>query len=60
MNGYVCIYSGKRIEVLAATLYAARLQAIALLKVPKSKQGLLSVTLAETASGPVVHNGSSL
>lgn len=47
MNGYICFYSGKRVEIMADTLYAAKLKAIAALKVPKSKQHMVSVTLAE-------------
>lgn len=60
MNGYVVFYNGKHIDVYADTLYAAKLKAIAELKVPKSKQGLLSVILAEKDGVPVTHDGASL
>lgn len=47
MNGYIAFYNGKRVELYAASIYAAKLEAIKQLKVPKPKQGLLSVELAE-------------
>lgn len=52
--GYVALYGGKRLEVYADSLYDAKLQSIAALKVPKSKQGLLAVVLAEKNGSPVV------
>ena len=55
MNGYVCFYSDKQIEIRAESLYAAKLKAIKQLKVPKSKQGLLAVVLAEKDGKQVVH-----
>jgi len=54
MNGYVCFYNGKRIEIYADSLYAAKLKAIAEFKAPKSKQNLISVNLAELANGDEV------
>lgn len=42
-GGFVAIYNGKKINIQADSLYAAKLKAIEELKVPKSKQGLLSV-----------------
>jgi hypothetical protein len=42
-GGFVAIYNGKKINIEADSLYAAKLKAIEELKVPKSKQGLLSV-----------------
>lgn len=50
-HGYIAFYGGKRIEIHADSLYAAKLKAIEMLKVPKSKQGLLAVELAETDEG---------
>lgn len=52
--GYVAIYGGKRIEVYASSLYAAKKKAISDLRVPKSKIGLLSVILAEYPDGTQV------
>ena len=42
-GGFVAIYNGKKINIQADSLYAAKLKAIEELKVPKSKEGLLSV-----------------
>jgi hypothetical protein len=42
-GGFVAIYNGKKINIEANSLYAAKLKAIQELKVPKSKEGLLSV-----------------
>jgi hypothetical protein len=55
MNGYIAIYQGKRTEIYAESLYAAKVEAIRALKVPKSKTGLLSVMLAEKDGAPVIH-----
>lgn len=55
MNGYIGFYNGKRAEVYAASLWAAKEQVIALFKVPKSKQGLVAVVLAEKDGEPVQH-----
>ena len=42
-GGYIAIYAGKKISVDADSLYAAKKKAIEELKIPKSKQGLLSI-----------------
>ena len=42
-GGFVAMYNGKRAEIDADTLFEAKKKAIQELKVPKSKQGLLSV-----------------
>jgi len=55
MNGYIAIYNSKRVEIMADSLYGAKVQAISELRVPKSKQGLLSVTLAEKNGEQVTH-----
>ena len=54
MNGYVCFYNGKRVEIQAASLYAAKLLAVTQLKVPKSKAHMVSVELAELGGKSVV------
>jgi hypothetical protein len=55
-NGYVAFFNGKRLEIRASSLYAAKLEAIKQFKAPKSKEHLVSVTLAELSNGqPVVH-----
>lgn len=63
LYGYVCFYnptnssSGtKRVEVYAATLFAAQKEAARLLKVPPKKQYLISVNLCERPDGSeVIH-----
>lgn len=55
MNGYVCFYNSKRIEIEADSQYAAKLKAIAEFKAPKSKQPMISVVLAEKQGEQVTH-----
>lgn len=55
MNGYVCFYNQKRIEVHSASTFAAQQEAARLLKVPAKKQYMISVTLAEKDGQPVTH-----
>ena len=55
MNGYVAFYKLKQIELYAESLYAAKLKAVEEMRVPKSKQHLVSVMLAETDNKPVTH-----
>lgn len=55
MCGYVCLFMGKRFECQATSLWDAKQKAIAHFKPSKAKMGLLSVTLAETEAGSVVH-----
>lgn len=54
MFGFVCFYNSKRIEIFAASLYAAKLQAIAQFKAPKSKSHMVSVVLAKRPDGTEV------
>lgn len=56
MNGYVCFYNGKRIEVYADSLFAAKEKAVFIFKAPKSKRHMVSVMLAEKGGREVVHN----
>lgn len=56
MFGFVCFCAGQRIEVYATSMYAAKLQAIAQFKTPKSKHHMVSVVLAALPNGSeVVH-----
>lgn len=55
MNGYVCFFNSKRIEVRAESLWDAKQKAIAAFKAPKSKAHMVSVTLAEKDGKEVVH-----
>lgn len=45
MNGYICIYKGKQLEVIASTTFEAQKKAAALFKAKKSYE--VSVYLAE-------------
>jgi hypothetical protein len=47
MYGYIALYQGRRHELHADSLYAAKLAAIEYFKPPKSKQHLVTVHLAE-------------
>ena len=58
MNGYICMYKGKRIEVYAETSYQAQLKAAAQFKARKSYE--VTVTLAERAGEPVIHSTGAL
>ena len=55
MNGYVCFYSGKRIEIYADTLYQAKEKAVLEFKAPKSKRHMVSVMLAEKNGQELIH-----
>jgi hypothetical protein len=55
-NGYVALYNGKKKVIWASSLYAAKQEAISMLKIPKSKQGLLSIILAEKDGEPVTQH----
>ena len=58
--GYIAYYNGQKKELVANDMYQAKLKAIELFKVPKSKQGLLAVVLAEVEGKPVLQSGASL
>ena len=60
MNGYICFYNGKRLEVYAETLYAAKLKAIEQFKPAKSKSHMVSVTLAEKDGEQVIHSTNAI
>ena len=55
MNGYIAYWNGKRTEIHAESLYAAKLKAISLWNVRKSQQYMIIVVLAEMSTGPVFH-----
>ena len=54
--GYVGFYNQQRVEVHASGMWDAKQQVIQHFKVPKSKQGLVAVVLAERGSQTVVHS----
>ena len=55
MNGYICFYNGKKVEVLAETTYEAQVKAAKLLSVPAKRNYQLVVLLAEKDGKPVEH-----
>lgn len=55
MNGYISFYNGKRHEVHADSLYAAKQKAVAHFKVTPKKEHMVSVVLAELNGEQVVH-----
>lgn len=60
MNLYPVFYAGKQHEVTAKTPWEAKESIIAKLKIPKSKQGLISTILVEVDGQPIVVEGASL
>ena len=55
MNGYVCFYKGKRIEVRADTSFEAQKKVAAQLKVKPRDMYLITVVLAELGEDQVTH-----
>ena len=45
MKKYIVFYNNKKTEIIAESLYSAKLKAIDILNIPKSKQGLMAVSL---------------
>lgn len=58
MNGYVCFYKGKRIEILAETSAQAQTKAAAKLKAKKPWE--VTVVLAEKNGEQVVHSTAGI
>jgi len=58
MNGYICFYKGKRIEVYAATSYEARTKAASQFKARKAYD--VTVMLAEKSGEAVKHSAGAL
>lgn len=58
MNGYICFYRGKKIEVVADTLLQARDKAALQFKAKKPYE--VTVVLAEKDGVPVTHSTASL
>lgn len=55
VNGYICFYNGKRMELYSHSSYAAQQSAIRFFKPPKSKEHMVHVHLAEKHGETVVH-----
>lgn len=58
MNGYICFYKGKKVEILADSTYAAQKKAAEIFKAKKPFE--ITVMLAEKEGNPVVHSTSGL
>ena len=58
MNGYICFYKGKRLEVLADTSYEAQEEAAKIFHARKSSD--VVTMLAEKDGVPVIHSGGEL
>ena len=56
MNGYVCLYKGKRLEVYADTSYQAQQKAAQQFKAKKSYE--VTVMLAELSGKEYIHTAS--
>jgi hypothetical protein len=55
MNGYVCFYNSKRIEIYAETLYEAKRKAINEFKVKRKQEYKVLVILAEKDGKEITH-----
>lgn len=58
MNGYVCFYNGKRVEVYADSSYAAQQKAATMLKAKRAYE--VTVMLAEKDGEAVVHDTATV
>lgn len=58
MNGYICYYKGKQVEVYASSTYEAQQKASALLRAKKSYE--VSVYLAELNGQQYTQAGATL
>ena len=58
MNGYICFYKGKKIEVLAESSYQAQVKATAQFKAKRSWE--VTVVLAEKNGEQVTHSTGGL
>jgi ribosomal protein L27 len=54
MNGYICMYNGKKVEVYANTSYEAQKQGAVAFKVSEKNRYKVDVYLCETAQGEQV------
>jgi hypothetical protein len=60
MNGYLCFYAGKRVELQAENVYSAQQKAVAYFQPPKSKRHMVHVHLCEKDGEQVTHSTSSI
>jgi hypothetical protein len=55
MNGYICLFNGKRLEVYAATLLEAKKKAVAYFRPSKRQAHMVTCVLAEKNGEQVTH-----
>ncbi len=60
MSGYIGMYLGSKVEVYADSIWQAKQLAIKQLGVPKKKESLLSIVLAEVDGKDYINNTSSI
>lgn len=60
MNGYICFFNGRTVEVYAASSYEAQKKAAQELKVKPNKQYMITVCLAEREGQSVSMSPSQL
>lgn len=60
MNGYIFFFNGKQVEIMADSLYAAKLKAIEHFKPAKSKLHMVHGMLAEKNGEQVIHSTASI
>jgi len=60
MNRYIAFYAGRQIAISAVSLYAANVQAVAKLNVPRNKEHMVMVVLCEKDTVQVTHSTSLL
>jgi hypothetical protein len=56
MNGYICFYKGKRLEIYAETSYEAQKKAAEQFKAKKTRE--VDVHLCEIDGEPVLHTAT--
>lgn len=60
MNKYIAFYNGRQEVIEATSLWNATYDARIKLRIPKSKQGLLAVVLAEKDGQEVTHSTAEI
>ena len=58
MNGYICFYKNKKVEIMADSSYEAQQKAAKQLKVKKTYE--ITVCLAEKNGEQVIHSTSTI
>lgn len=56
MNGYICFFNGRKVEVYADTVMEAKELAIGHFKPRRSQRHMISIVLAEKDGEPVTYS----